>query len=134
MYPKVSQAFAALGLPQFVDRAAVKAEYRRLVLLRHPDKVPAGQKAQTQEDIKVLNAAYETLGGYLDWREEEEKKRRVEEEKVRRMREERRRLAESRREYIRLLQKKQEDERVERERVEEGAEEVRRMKAAWQQQ
>lgn len=106
---KVSQAFAALGLLQFVDRAAVKADYQRLALLRHPDKVSVGQKAQAQEDTKVLNTAYNTLCGCLDWMEKEEVKRRVEEEKVRRVREERERyeerrgLVESRREYMRLL-------------------------------
>ncbi|KAE9982580.1 hypothetical protein BLS_005829 [Venturia inaequalis] len=66
MDPKVSQAFAALGLPITASRTAAKAEYRKLALLQHPDKVPTGRKAQAQEDMKVLNAAIEALESYFD--------------------------------------------------------------------
>ncbi|QDS72733.1 hypothetical protein FKW77_003874 [Venturia effusa] len=173
MDPKVSQSYAALGLPSTADRTAVKTEYRRLALLHHPDKIPAWQKLQAQEDMEAINAAYETLGGYLDWkessdraraaereawgrkrREKEErmrKEREAEAERVQKMREERekreweekckkmeeemnRGFAESRREYLRIQQEKAEEERKEREKMVDGEEEVRKMKAAWQQQ
>ncbi|TID27337.1 ER degradation-enhancing alpha-mannosidase-like protein 1 [Venturia nashicola] len=69
MDPKVDQAFTALGLPTTATHTAIKAAYRRLALLRQPDKVPAGRKAQAQEDMKVLNAAVETLERSLDWKD-----------------------------------------------------------------
>lgn len=162
MDPKVCLAFAALGLPTTANRTAVKAEYRRLALLHHPDKVLAGQKAQAQEDMKFLNAADETLEGYLDWKEsfdmarkmeregwererkaEEERARRVREEREERERkvrearereEERKRLEEARTEHTRLKQQKVEDEKWAREWEVSGREEVKKMKAAWQQQ
>eukprot|EP00927_Polykrikos_kofoidii_P061318 TRINITY_DN56162_c0_g1_i1.p1 TRINITY_DN56162_c0_g1~~TRINITY_DN56162_c0_g1_i1.p1 ORF type:complete len:978 (+),score=193.32 TRINITY_DN56162_c0_g1_i1:99-3032(+) len=53
--------YAVLETREEADEASIKKEYRRLVLKWHPDKHPHDKRAQAEEKIRSINAAYEVL-------------------------------------------------------------------------
>eukprot|EP00929_Paragymnodinium_shiwhaense_P068744 TRINITY_DN34633_c0_g1_i1.p1 TRINITY_DN34633_c0_g1~~TRINITY_DN34633_c0_g1_i1.p1 ORF type:complete len:990 (+),score=253.19 TRINITY_DN34633_c0_g1_i1:57-2972(+) len=66
MPPKVRSGvnvYAELGVKEDADEATIKKEYRRLVLLWHPDKHAQSQdsRAEAEEKIRAINQAYEIL-------------------------------------------------------------------------
>lgn len=52
--------YAALGVPKTAPQPVIKAAYRRLVGLHHPDRHPGDPKATTR--LQILVQAYQVLG------------------------------------------------------------------------
>ncbi|KAH7139850.1 DnaJ domain-containing protein [Dactylonectria estremocensis] len=51
--------YAVLGVPYTADEATIKAAYRRLAHLKHPDK--NGDSPESTEEFQLLQSAYATL-------------------------------------------------------------------------
>jgi curved DNA-binding protein CbpA len=146
----IQQHFNYLNLPFASTRAEVKAQYYRLALTCHPDKVSPAQKAVATENFKILQGAYDGLNAHFDQQEavaeanrrewEARKAREAREERIERegeAREEERKNERLKREYVRLQEEakreKEREARREKESRNGGLDEVRKMRAAWQQ-
>jgi hypothetical protein len=54
--------YETLGIPKNASAAQIKASYRILVKMHHPDKFPEGAgKAEAEERLRAINAAYAVL-------------------------------------------------------------------------
>ena len=53
--------YAVFSLPSNASFNQVRAEYRKLATLEHPDRVPPELRPGAEERMKVLNAAYAAL-------------------------------------------------------------------------
>lgn len=56
-------AFSTLGLAPFASTEEIKAQYRRLALKCHPDRVDASMKRAAHDRFALISAAYEFLMG-----------------------------------------------------------------------
>lgn len=63
MNPTIESALSTLGLPTFASEGDIKAQYRRLALTHHPDKVHGGAavKKAAHDQFARISAAYEWL-------------------------------------------------------------------------
>ncbi|EAW16166.1 DnaJ domain protein [Aspergillus fischeri NRRL 181] len=59
--------YAILGIPQSADSATIKSAYKRLALVKHPDRRRNEPKATAE--FQLLNAAYEQLRDVVKRRE-----------------------------------------------------------------
>lgn len=53
--------YSILGVKKTASRDEITTAFRKLALTKHPDKVPAEQKAQASKDFSKINEAYRVL-------------------------------------------------------------------------